>query len=116
MLTLKDSNTMTFSNNSLNNLSINTSQTSDVQIISNNQSEILLYPNPNKGEFTLDKLYNFKGEILVQLTDLKGAILQTIQCQNSNLPMQFKSESLNGIFFLKVQTSSKLMLKKVMIY
>jgi hypothetical protein len=44
------------------------------QIATFERRDLAIYPNPNLGFFTIDNLKNFKGEVQVMVTDMKGRI------------------------------------------
>lgn len=79
-------------------------------------NSINIYPNPNKGIFTIKTLVN-TGDYFVQVIDQAGRIvLEKNVKQNAELTNEISLNSINtGIYFVKIKTSNALMVKKIIL-
>ena len=77
-----------------------------VGIIENNfNSELLLYPNPTDGNFSIDLGNNYQNTV-ISITDLNGRTIQTKKYFNSQL-LHLKLKEPAGVYFLIVQSENK---------
>jgi len=77
-----------------------------VGIIENNfNSELLLYPNPTDGNFSIDLGNNYQNTV-ISITDLNGRTTQTKKYYNSQL-LHLKLEGPAGVYFLIVQSENR---------
>ena len=75
-------------------------------ILENNfGSEFNIYPNPTKGNFSvdLDKTYN---SILITITDLSGRLIESTEYNETKL-MKLKIDKSAGIYLLKIETGDQ---------
>ncbi|MFT4757763.1 MAG: hypothetical protein ACI91R_002420 [Vicingaceae bacterium] len=90
------------------------------QVITNlnevaNESDLLIYPNPSNGKFSIETSSLLSNNALISVVDMAGREVY----QNSNLS-NFKntinlSELSNGVYFLNLRTSTSSTIKKITI-
>ncbi|MDE0772994.1 MAG: T9SS type A sorting domain-containing protein [Salibacteraceae bacterium] len=79
---------------------------STVGIIENDFSDnILLYPNPTNGDFSIDLREEFLSAT-VTITDLNGKFIQANKYENDQL-LKLNLEAPIGIYFLTIETEDK---------
>lgn len=70
--------------------------------------DCVLFPNPNKGEFTLDFMSNQSDNVSVSVLDISGKILQSqnwkVSGGQNNLSLNLSTFS-KGIYFVQVQSN-----------
>ena len=77
-----------------------------VEIIANDfGNELLFYPNPSDGDFTID-LGNTYESITIKLIDLNGKLIETNYYKNTQY-LHLKIEEPVGIYLLNIETESK---------
>lgn len=88
-----------------------------VEILGNSDndlfSNIILYPNPTRGELTL---VNNSSENLVSatITDVNGRTIQTLDLNNSGTTKSFSIVNLStGMYFVQIQTTNANIVKRV---
>ncbi len=88
----------------------------NIDFVTSNTS-INVYPNPNKGQFTLEVETSINNNIDIQLINVQGQIIETISQENiSEYRKQFDvSEYAKGIYYIKVNTGEQIEIKKVVI-
>lgn len=71
-----------------------------------NQTDFILYPNPNNGSFTIDfGNGNIKAGVIT-VTDLSGRVVNTLKIENTNLIDLNLSEISSGSYMINVNTNS----------
>ena len=80
-------------------------------------SQISIYPNPNKGEFNIIVKTADKTDLIIELMNVHGQLIYRKDVKNI---VSFKdaidvSEFAKGIYYLKVNTGSQLKVEKVVI-
>jgi hypothetical protein len=66
-----------------------------------NGGKVVLYPNPNTGEFTIEHNFSNGAPLTVQIRDLTGKLLFNKQVDSRNNIEQIKTDNLqNGVYFL----------------
>ena len=84
-----------------------------VEIIENDfGNELLFYPNPSDGDFTIDLGNNYET-ITIKLTDLNGKLIETNSYKNTQL-MHLKIEEPVGIYLLNIETEAEKAIIKLM--
>lgn len=81
------------------------------------KQDVIAYPNPATGSFNID-LINLKGELKLEVLDAKGRIViaETFNNSSSKLSRQFNLQNNSpGIYFIKVQTESRIINKKLIV-
>ncbi|MFK8046264.1 MAG: choice-of-anchor Q domain-containing protein, partial [Crocinitomicaceae bacterium] len=77
-----------------------------VGIIENNfGNELLIYPNPTDGNFSIDLGNNYQTTVIT-ITDVNGRIIQTKSYTDSQL-LDLKPEEPTGIYFLIIESERK---------
>ena len=77
-----------------------------IGIIENNfNNKLLLYPNPTNGEFFIDlgEKYN---TITITITNISGKVIHSNRYNKSQL-LNLKIEEPSGVYFLKIESSNK---------
>lgn len=74
-----------------------------IQSASNQQNavEIELYPNPNKGEFTV-KLPTDLGIVTIQIKDMTGKVLSSTTYQTNEQLIHVKSNLNSGMYYIEI--------------
>jgi photosystem II stability/assembly factor-like uncharacterized protein len=92
-------------------ITVNQDAITSINNIDENNS-IKVYPNPNKGQFTLDvSQYNVES---VSIFNITGELLTTIPVQNKNT-VDISSNLLSGIYFVKIQTANGSAVKRIVV-
>ena len=93
----------------------------DKLIVSTNEqdlsSQILIFPNPVKGQLWLDLTFFKNKEIAIELLDITGRLLSpTIQTDFNNKKYQMDLAGLaNGFYFVKIRIGEAVFMKKVIL-
>jgi len=69
------------------------------------ENELLLYPNPTNGNFSIDLGENYKTTTVI-ITDLRGKIVQSKTYGNSQF-LNLKLQEPAGVYLLKIQSDDK---------
>lgn len=115
---VRDMNTGFLSSANTNNFRINTCLNTDVNDISFDEA-IRIYPNPNNGVFEIMFTNTSAMPISIGVYNLVGELLQEIDSTKiqSNSLLHFDNSSLkSGIYFLRMQSNEKVMMKKILIH
>ncbi len=91
--------------------------TSDTNGVSIENVTVKLYPNPNNGEFTLAYDLKQTPEATINISDITGNIVYTVQITNENNLININTTDLgSGLYFIKLQNNDRLLwTDKVMI-
>lgn len=81
--------------------------------LSNNvavNSDLMVYPNPNNGEFTIE--LNNNSEKTIEITDISGRVLVSVKSaeQKNNFNI---SQLSNGIYFVRIQSENSVQVVRV---
>ena len=77
------------------------------------QTELVVYPNPNSGEFTVE-LRNFKGESRIILFNAVGQIVHDELTSDTELQMKVSNPK-SGMYFIKVVNNNKQFSRKIVV-
>jgi len=95
------------------NLDINTT---NVGISDNTRVNITIFPNPNKGLFTIDLGTEMNGEVIIQVYNLLGAVVYNESKENANSAYKLDLQHVEkGIYYVSVKGEQKTIIKKIMI-
>jgi hypothetical protein len=72
---------------------------------SNFANELLLYPNPTNGNFSIDLGKNYQAVTII-IADLKGEVIQSNTYNNSQL-LNLKIEEPAGVYLLTIVSAGK---------
>ena len=88
-----------------------------VQLSKDSENDILVYPNPNKGEFTLKFGHEISGKIHVKLYDMQGkqVLSKRINHAMANEELLIQLKNKKGIFNLVIETGNKHIQKSILI-
>ncbi len=92
----------------------------DTSNIISKQNDLLIYPNPSKGEFTISYNVLKPTDVRIDIFDQNGALLKTVvnianQHQgNYQIPVNME-EYVNGIYFVSMLNNSKKTTSKVIV-
>jgi hypothetical protein len=95
-------------------------KTSDDKIIEDVVIDLLVFPNPSKGEFTIKYDLKKRSDVLVEIVDIKGVSQRTIvniQGQHTGkyqVPVDL-SDLTNGIYFVNLSSEGKRRTQKVIL-
>lgn len=90
------------------------------KFVNNITSDFVVYPNPTKGEFTIKYDVKKRTDILVEIVDINGVILQTvvnIQEQHTGkyqVPVNMSNLN-NGIYFVNLTNEGKRRTQKIIL-
>ncbi len=85
----------------------NTMQYSDIRIVNFNSNKLVIFPNPNNGEFTIQSNH----VVDFQVTDYTGKVI--LEGNNSN-PL-IKTNLTKGIYFIKITEGDKTTFSKLIV-
>jgi hypothetical protein len=85
----------------------NTLQYSDIRIVNLNSNKLVIFPNPNNGEFTIQSNH----VVDFQVTDYTGKVI--LEGNNSN-PL-IKTNLTKGIYFIKITEGDKTTFSKLIV-
>lgn len=80
------------------------------------ENNILLYPNPNKGSFTI-QLSEAINDYTVQVMDQSGRIVYTNELKNSSDLLQNVNlnSAASGVYFIKIKSDNSTVIKKIIV-
>ena len=98
---------------------IRTTVGNQLQIISASPSVtdddfVKIYPNPAQNMFFVDFMHSPFDDALIQLIDINGRVLETIQSKASKTTVHTEGVE-SGLYFLKIQNSDKTTFHKILI-
>ena len=98
--------------NYCNNITIGDSGSVGINTL-NNES-VKVYPNPSEGVFVMDvfEKLNFDNKITIQVLDLAGRVVFKNETTQMKSIIDLSKKS-NGVYFLKVNTQHKQMLRQI---
>lgn len=73
----------------------------------NQQTELIVYPNPNNGLFHLG-IKNASYPIVVSIANMKGQIIKQVTVSNNLIDFDISEES-KGLYFIKILTGNNIM-------
>jgi len=76
-----------------------------------------IYPNPNNGQFTVSFEFAEQKDVRVELTDVSGRIVSSIEQKKiQTYKQQLGSESLaNGVYFVRIATEDGVVTRKIIV-
>jgi hypothetical protein len=77
-------------------------------------TSILVYPNPNHGEFTIN-LPQIEKAMSYQIIDVKGAVIMEKIIEDGNANEQISLKVAAGTYYIKVITNSKVYLEPIIV-
>jgi hypothetical protein len=81
-----------------------------------NSNSIEVFPNPNKGNFTVNSSFDLT-DCTYQLSDINGKKISFILNKTNDNEMKFDISNLDaGVYFLSVKSNNGLITKKVIVY
>lgn len=92
------------------NVALTVSACTGLSSVSANNGDIKLYPNPSKGEFTLELTSAL--EKTIEVVDFTGRLLQSQKTSNTKLNISINNYA-NGIYYVKVISNSNTQVIKV---
>lgn len=108
---LRDSQTNLLGNgNSKSNL---LNSVKEIQLSFNNEANIQIYPNPNKGIFTVNT-YGFSKNSILKLQDLQGRVILSSIPNETKINFN-KSDLSKGVYLLNISDENHISTKKVII-
>ena len=85
-------------------------------IADNTRVNIAIFPNPNKGLFTIDLGSEMKGDVTIQVYNLLGSIVYNETKENKNIAYNLDLQHVEkGIYYLSIKGEQKSIVKKIMI-
>jgi len=86
-----------------------------VSEISENVS-VSVYPNPNKGVFTINYVSNVSENITIVIMNAQGQVVLTDQSNSIGLTKQFDiNQFADGVYYLKLTTETQNLVKKIVV-
>ena len=83
-----------------------------------NDMNFRIFPNPNNGRFTLSIENADANQLTLELTDVRGVVLQKVVLNNLMGTIQYdfnQPEATSGVYFLKITEQEKSIVTKVII-
>ena len=98
--------------NHCNNITIGDSGSIGINTLDN--EVVKVYPNPSEGVFVIDvfEKLNFDNKITIQVLDLAGRVVFTSETTQMKSIIDLSKKS-NGIYFLKLNTQDKQILRRI---
>src|SRR6185436_2370208 len=84
------------------------------EIISENNFNVNIFPNPNHGEFTIRFSNKPSAPVQIQLTDAIGNVVKKLETMDESLIVK-ESNLAEGIYFLSLKNKNGVLLKKISI-
>ena len=85
----------------------------DAQLTEVAQREMIVYPNPNNGEFTVE-FRNFEAEIQVMLFNSMGQLIRNIQTSEKQIRMSVPNLE-SGMYYIKAVNAEKQFSQKIVV-
>jgi PKD repeat protein len=98
--------------------------TEEVVVMTTSATEVLnnmnlrIFPNPSNGQFALLIENANANQLTLELSDLRGSLIQTVELNNLSGTIQHdfnKQELTSGVYFLKIKEDNKSVVTKVII-
>ncbi|MGB0882887.1 MAG: T9SS type A sorting domain-containing protein, partial [Vicingaceae bacterium] len=90
--------------------------TNTTNIADNTRVNVSIFPNPNKGLFTIDLGTEMNGNVTIQVYNLLGEIVYNEEKENSNTSYHLDLQHVEkGIYYVSVKGAEKSIVKKIMI-
>jgi hypothetical protein len=96
-------------------VNVTVSQEGLVGISERIQSNILLYPNPNTGKFTLRAVDGWLMQMEVEVVNMEGKIIQVASCTGKESYTFDLSGQPKGNYFLRITTTDGTSIRKVVV-
>ncbi|MDD4149287.1 MAG: N-acetylmuramoyl-L-alanine amidase [Bacteroidales bacterium] len=79
------------------------------------QSDFVIYPNPNNGDFTLI-ISNKQNDIVAEIINLQGQVLRSKKIQSNTDKVEFNGLNMSsGIYLLKLSSNEQVIIEKIII-
>ncbi len=86
-----------------------------VDILGFEQSDFVIYPNPNNGDFTLI-ISNNQSEIVAEIINIQGQVLYSKKINPNKNKVEFSGLNMSaGIYFLKINSDKRVNTEKIII-
>jgi hypothetical protein len=85
----------------------NTLQYSDIRIVDFNSNKLVIFPNPNNGEFTIQS----SNVVNYQISDFTGKVIM----EGDNTNPLIKTNFAKGIYFIKISEGDKITFSKMIV-
>lgn len=81
------------------------------------ENTLSIYPNPNNGQFTVSFGFTAETDVTVELTDMAGRVISSVQQNNvTNFQQQIGSEDLaGGVYFVNIRTDEGVVTRKIVV-
>tara|TARA_B100000809_G_scaffold252894_1_gene288186 strand:- start:603 stop:6143 length:5541 start_codon:yes stop_codon:yes gene_type:complete len=90
--------------------------TSTVGIADNTRVNISIFPNPNKGLFTIDLGTEMNGDVTIQVYNLLGEVVYNEYKKDSNTAYKLNLQHVDkGIYYVSIKSEKSFITKKIMI-
>ena len=81
-------------------------------ILSENNFDFTVYPNPNPGEFSVTFFDKPDAPVQIKMTDMMGKIVNRLEVNEQTIIVT-KTNVAEGIYFLSVQNADRVVIKKI---
>jgi hypothetical protein len=79
-----------------------------------NKDDVLVYPNPNDGRFFI--YHSFEEPVFIHIYDIRGVLIYFSKLETNEAVSEFnKSDLKSGVYILKLTSSKKSVVKKIVI-
>ena len=82
-------------------------QYSDIRIVDFNSNKLVIFPNPNNGEFTIQS----SNVVNYQISDFTGKVIM----EGDNTNPLIKTNFAKGIYFIKISEGDKITFSKIIV-
>jgi hypothetical protein len=95
-------------------LSVNYCHSLAIERVAGNREDCTIYPNPSGGKFSLLVSSPVSKDITLTITDVAGKRLKEFTV-STNVPAEFSTDMLPGIYFLNVMSDQGMISKKIIL-
>ncbi len=81
-------------------------------MVSENNSDVNVYPNPSSGVFTFELLNKPTGPIQIEITDALGRIVERLETTEQSVSFH-ESNLAQEVYCLRVREHDKMVIKKI---
>lgn len=92
------------------NLTLNVNICAGISTVANAAGDIKVFPNPNKGEFTID--FNNTLDKTIEVVDFTGKLVQSSKSSNAKVTVNINTYA-NGVYYVKVISNNGVEVIKV---
>ena len=96
-------------------MNVSVSQEGTVGIAGKQSENLMIYPNPNKGMFSIATLDHSFLEMNVTITDLQGKEIKTIVCRGKDIYSIDLTDQAKGSYLVRITSGEKTVVRKIIV-